>query len=61
MNPYRECNDSVDELVVGICEEIDPRLVHWWRRIVAKVVFAHGYYWVLQDGQFRVKTSHLFT
>ncbi len=60
MNPYRDPSDPTGELRVGACEEIDPRLVSWWRRLFAKLVFLSGHYWMLQDGQFRVKTSHLW-
>ncbi len=55
MNPYRVHARPADELASYLCEEIDARLVPTWWRIVAKLVFFHGYRWVLQGEQFRVK------
>jgi hypothetical protein len=60
MNPYRVHARPADELAIHLYEEIDARLVPLWWRIVAKLIFLTGHYWVLQGDEFRVRTSHLW-
>ena len=41
-------------------KEVQSKDVSIWARFLKFVVFAKGSYWVLQDGQLRVRTHHLF-